>query len=53
MLASFSRSVTLSDRRTVSVQPLTQIVFSIVACVTTGFSAPGVQVGSHLTYFSE
>jgi hypothetical protein len=46
MLASFSGSVTLSDGRTVSVQPLTQIVWPMVACVTAGFSAPGVHAAS-------
>jgi hypothetical protein len=50
MLAAFSCSVTLSGGRTVSVQPLTQIVLSIVAWVTAGFSAPGVQEGSGLEY---
>ena len=46
MLAAFSCSVTLSGGRTVDVQPSTQIVRSIVAWVTAGLSAPGVQVGS-------
>jgi hypothetical protein len=50
MLAAFSCSVTLSGGRTVSVQPLTQIVLSIVAWVTAGFSAPGVHEGSGLEY---
>ena len=39
-------SVMLSDGRTVSVQPLTQIVCVMVACVTVGFSDPGVHPGS-------
>jgi hypothetical protein len=43
MLARFSESVTLSSGRTDAVQPLTQIVRSIVACITAGFKAPGVQ----------
>jgi hypothetical protein len=46
MLLSFSCSVTLSEGRTVSVQPETQIVLLIVAGVTAGFRAPGVQEGS-------
>src|SRR5579884_1221221 len=46
MLATFSCSVMLSGGRTVAVQPSTQIVLSIVAWVTAGLSAPGVQVGS-------
>src|ERR1035437_8480735 len=46
MLAAFSCSVMLSGGRTVAVQPSTQIVRSIVAWVTAGVSAPGVQVGS-------
>jgi hypothetical protein len=46
MLARFSRAVTLCDGRTVLVQPLTQIVRLMLACVTDGFSAPGVQFGS-------
>src|SRR6516225_879962 len=46
MLAAFSGSVMLSAGRTVSVQPSTQIVLSIVACVTAGLSAPGVQARS-------
>ena len=46
MLATFSCSVTLSGGRTVLVQPDTQIVLPIVACVTAGLSAPGVHVGS-------
>lgn len=46
MLARFSDSVTLSGGRTVAVQPLTQIVWSIVACVTAGLIAPGVHEGS-------
>jgi hypothetical protein len=46
MLASFSCSVMLSGGRTVAVQPSTQIVWPIVAWVTAGFRAPGVQVGS-------
>jgi hypothetical protein len=35
-----------SEGRIVEVQPDTQIVELIVACVTAGFSAPGVQAGS-------
>jgi hypothetical protein len=50
MLAAFSCSVMLSGGRTMSVQPVTQIVLSIVAWVTAGFSAPGVQEGSGLEY---
>lgn len=46
MLAAFSRSVILTEGRTVAVQPELQIVRPIVACVTVGFSAPGVQRGS-------
>jgi hypothetical protein len=46
MLAAFSVSVMLSGGRTVAVQPETQIVLSMVACVTAGLSAPGVQAGS-------
>jgi hypothetical protein len=46
MLATFSRSLTLSAGRTVDVQPRLQIVSAIVAWVTFGFSAPGVQRGS-------
>jgi len=45
MLAAFSCSVMLSGGRTVAVQPSTQIVRSIVAWVTAGLSAPGVQLG--------
>jgi hypothetical protein len=46
MLAAFSWSVMLSGGRTVPVQPSTQIVRSIVACVTTGLRTPGVHAGS-------
>src|SRR5579875_584465 len=46
MLACFSGSVTLSGGRTVSVHPARQIVWPIVAGVTAGLSAPGVQRGS-------
>src|ERR1700716_2302368 len=46
MLAAFSCSVTLSGGRTVEVQPRLHVVRSIVACVTCGFNAPGVQRGS-------
>ena len=46
MLAAFSCSVMLSGGRTVAVQPSAQIVRSIVACLTAGLSAPGVQAGS-------
>jgi hypothetical protein len=46
MLAAFSCSVMLSGGRTLPVQPLAQIVRAMVACVTAGFSAPGVQPGS-------
>jgi hypothetical protein len=46
MLDAFSGSVIVSDGRTVSVQPSTQIVRPIVAWVTAGLSAPGVQAGS-------
>jgi hypothetical protein len=48
MLASFSGSVIDARGRTVEVHPLWQIVDPIVACVTAGFSAPGVQRGSGL-----
>ena len=50
MLPSFSRSVMLSGGRTVFVHPGTQIVRPIVACVTLGFTAPGVQCGSGSAY---
>jgi hypothetical protein len=50
MLAAFSCSVMLSGGRTVSVQPSTQIVRSIVAWVTAGLSAPGAQVASAREY---
>jgi hypothetical protein len=50
MLATFSASVMDSGGRTVDVQPGTQIVRSIVACVTLGLSAPGVQRGSGREY---
>jgi len=53
MLANFSGSVMLSGGRTVSVQPSTQIVRSIVAGVTAGLSAPGVQAGSGREYSPE
>ncbi len=53
MLAPFSASVTLSGERTVAVQPLTQIVGPIVACVTAGLMAPGVQEGSGPAYSPE
>jgi hypothetical protein len=46
MLASFSGSVTLVDGRTVDVQPLAQIVWSMVSCLTAGFNAPRVHFGS-------
>jgi hypothetical protein len=46
MLAAFSRSVTLAGGRTVLVQPDWQMVWPIVAGMTAGFSAPGVQRGS-------
>jgi hypothetical protein len=46
MLAAFSGSVMLSTGRTVEVQPAAQIVWSIVACVTAAFSAPGVHAES-------
>jgi hypothetical protein len=46
MLAAFSRSVMLSGGRTVEVQLGLQIVRAMVAWVTRGFSAPGVQWGS-------
>jgi hypothetical protein len=49
MLASFSGSVTDVVGRIVSVYPGTQIVVSIVACVTAGFNAPGVQCRSGIT----
>jgi hypothetical protein len=48
MLAAFSRSVIAAGGRTLAVHPRTQIVRSIVACVTAGFSAPGVHAGSGL-----
>lgn len=50
MLARFSASVTGSGGRTVEVQPDTQIVRSIVAGVTAGLRAPGVQRGSGRVY---
>jgi hypothetical protein len=50
MLANFSGSVTLSEGRTVDVHPLLQIVSSIVDCVTAGFNAPGVHLGSGSEY---
>jgi hypothetical protein len=46
MLATFSCSVIPSGGRTVLVQPLTQIVRSIVDWVTAGSSEPGVHAGS-------
>jgi hypothetical protein len=46
MLASFSRPVTLVDGRMLVEYPLRQIVRWIVAWVTAGFSAPGVQCKS-------
>jgi hypothetical protein len=46
MLASFSGSVTETRGLTVEVQPERQIVVSMVACVTAGLSAPGVQRAS-------
>lgn len=46
MPACFSGSVMLSRGRTVAVHPLLQIVLELVAWVTCGFSAPGVQCGS-------
>jgi hypothetical protein len=46
MLARFSASLTLSGGRTVDVQPDVQMVRPIVAWVTAGLSAPGVQRGS-------
>jgi hypothetical protein len=52
-LADFSRSVMLSDGRTVVVQPLRQIVWSSVRAVTSGFSAPGVHRGSGSEYSPE
>jgi hypothetical protein len=46
MLANFSRSVIDPGGRTVDVQPGRQTVEPIVACVTDGLTAPGVQWGS-------
>src|SRR5581483_1219667 len=46
MLSRFSASVTRSGGRKVAVHPDLQIVRPIVAGVTAGFSAPGVQLGS-------
>ena len=46
MLAIFSGSVMRSGGRTVEVQPERQIVEPMLACVTAGFRAPGVQRGS-------
>src|SRR5579875_3634921 len=53
MLASFSGSVTHSGGRTVEVQPLRHMVRLLVACVTLGLSAPGVQGGSGREYSPE
>ncbi len=53
MLANFSGSVIVSEGRTVSVHPSTQIVRWIVACLTAGFKAPGVQAGSGRSYSPE
>jgi hypothetical protein len=53
MLASFSGSVTPTGGRTVAVHPDTQIVRSIVDCVTAGSRAPGVQRGSGREYGPE
>src|SRR5450755_1246501 len=53
MLAGFSCSVMLSSGRTVCVQPLRQIVWSIVCAVTSGFSDPGVHRGSGSEYSPE
>src|SRR5277367_4537004 len=46
MLRPFSALVIRSGGRTVVVQPRVQIVWSMVADVTAGFRAPGVQRGS-------
>ena len=46
MLASFSGPVTLVDGRMLQEYPLRQIVVWIVAWVTAGFNAPGVQCRS-------
>jgi len=43
MLASFSGSVIDTGGRTVEVQPGLQIVEPMLAWVTAGFNAPGVQ----------
>src|SRR5579875_123703 len=53
MLAAFSRSLMLSGGRTLAVHPARQIVLSIVAWVTAGFNAPGVQAGSGRSYRPE
>jgi hypothetical protein len=50
MLASFSGSVIDTGGRTVAVHPERQIVEPIVACVTAGFTVPGVQRGSGREY---
>lgn len=46
MLATFSRSVTLVEGRMLLEYPARQIVWRIVAWVTAGLSAPGVQLAS-------
>jgi hypothetical protein len=50
MLGRFSASVMASDGRTVAVHPARQIVRPMLACVTCGFSTPGVQRGSGREY---
>jgi hypothetical protein len=42
--------VIASDGRTLEVHPAMQIVEPMLACVTAGFSAPGVQCGSGRRY---
>ncbi len=46
MRSNLIRSVTEVGGRTLAVQPETQIVVWIVACVTSGFVAPGVHTAS-------
>ena len=50
MLASFSRLVIDALGRTVAVHPGRQIVERMLACVTAGLTAPGVQRGSGRAY---
>jgi hypothetical protein len=46
MLARFSLAVIEAGGRTVAVQPPRQIVLAMLACVTSGLTAPGVQRAS-------